>query len=185
MGALTKINYNNQPAWIISVNGVRIELETDDLTSQPAFHRLVIEKLNIWPTKIKPSTWQQEIQNRLNTVEIITPPSDSSTPGRFMAYLEQFLTTTALARTQDELLQNKPWTEEGITYFRSNDLMDYLERQHFRSVNQRAAWGILREQGAVHTQFQIKGRCIMVWGIKAYERQNEPHDVPDMGQREF
>ena len=66
-----------------------------------------------------------------------------------------------------------------MQYFRSNDLMDYLERQHFRAVNQRKAWDFLRRAGAIHKQFHIKGRCVQTWGVKEYDRQSEPHDVPE------
>jgi hypothetical protein len=179
LGTLVKINYKDKPIWIISVNGVRFELDTEELMSQPAFHRICIDRLNLWPHKVKPATWQITVQDKLANVEVVTPPDDSSDEGRFLAYLEQYLTTTALARAQDELLQGKPWTDDGWTYFRSNDLMSYLDRQHFRVINQRAAWTILRKSNAVHKQFQIKGRCVMVWGVTTPSRQSEPHEVPD------
>lgn len=178
LGNLVKINHADAPTWIIDVNGVRFELDTDQMMSQSLFHRLCIEKTNIWPNTLKPHAWQQIVNQRLTDIEIITPPQDSSTEGRFLAYLEQFCTTTALARTHDELLQGKPWTEGDVTYFRSNDLLDYLDRQHFRSVGQREAWNILRRAGAIHKQFHIKGRCVQVWGVKEFQRQTEPHDLP-------
>lgn len=179
IGSLVKINHADAPTWIIDVDGIRFELETHQLMSQSAFHQVCVEKTNKWPNTIKPSEWQQLVNSKLENVEIVTPPPDSSVEGRFLAYLEQFLTTTALARSNDELLQGKPWEENGIQYFRSNDLMDYLDRQHFRAVNQRKAWDILRRSGAIHKQFHIKGRCVQVWGVKAFQRQTEPHDVPD------
>jgi Primase C terminal 1 (PriCT-1). len=185
IGSLVKVNHADAPTWIIDVDGVRFELDTQQLMNQSLFHALCVEKTNKWPNTIKPFEWQTMVNNKLENVEIITPPQDSSVEGRFLQYLEQFLTTTALARSNDELLQGKPWTEEGKTYFRSNDLLDYLERQHFRNVNQRQAWNILRRNGAVHKQLHIKGRCVQVWAVNEYARQNEPHDVPDFDEGQY
>lgn len=185
IGSLVKINHADAPTWIIDVDGVRFELDTTQLMSQAQFHQLCVERTNKWPNTIKPYEWQQLVNSKLENVEIITPPNDSSVEGRFLAYLEQFLTTTHLARSNDELLQGKPWEEDGVTYFRSVDLLDYLERQHFRAVNQRQAWNILRRAGAQHKQWNIKGRCVQTWGIKSFERQKEPHEVPDFENREY
>lgn len=186
IGSLVKINHADSPTWIIDVDGIRFEIETDSLMSQGLFHKVCVEKTNKWPNAIKPFEWQQLVNSKLENVEIITPPQDSSIEGRFLSYLDQYLSTTALARSIDELLQGKPWTEDGIQYFRSNDLLDYLDRQHFRGVNQRKAWDILRRSGAQHKQFHIKGRCVQVWGVKEYARQTEPHDVPDLPEdREY
>lgn len=187
IGQLVKINHTAAPTWIIDVDGVRFELETEDLMSQARFHKVCVEKTNKWPCTVKVHVWQTMVNDKLSNIEIISPPSDSSEEGRFMAYVEQFCTTTALARNMDELLQGKPWTnmDEGITYFRSNDLLDYLDRQHFRAVNQRQAWNILRREKAKHKQLSIKGRCVQVWGIREFNRQSEPHDVPKMDESEY
>lgn len=185
IGSLVKINHSDQPTWIIDVDGIRFELDTEQLMSQSRFHQLCVEKTNKWPNAIKPAEWQNLINNKLQNVEVITPPPDSSNDGRFMSFLEQFLIVTPLARTREELLLGRPWQDGDKMWFRSYDLMGYLDRQHFRAVNQRKAWDILRSNKAEHTQFNIKGRCVQVWGVKAVDRPKDPFEVPDDGLQEY
>lgn len=185
IGNLVKINHADKPTWVIDVDGVRFEIDTEQLMSQAMFHRVCVERTNKWPNVLKPWEWQNIVNDKLANVEIVTPPPDSSLDGRFMAYLEQFLTTVARARSNDELLQGKPWSEHGMQWFRSNDLLDYMERQHFRGITQRNAWNILRRQGAKHKQMHIKGRCVQVWGVEEFARQDQPHDVPEFSDEKY
>lgn len=188
LGTLHKVNHKDVPTWSMEVDGTSIELSTEQLMNQNAFHRACIERIHKWPILVKPQIWKQMLSERLAHVEVIEPPDDSSEEGRLFVHLEQWLATTALARSRDELLQGKPWTEDdGITYFRSIDLMEYLDRHHFRGMPQRRVWEILRTRGAVARQVHIKGRCVRAWGLKADEflRQTEPHDVPQIDTAEF
>lgn len=187
IGNLVKINHADKPTWIIDVNGVRFEIDTEELMSQTNFHRKCVERTNIWPNQLKPWEWQTIVADKLTNVEIIQPPPDSSADGRFLGYLEQWLTTTALARAADELLQGKPYQTDGMYWFRSSDLLDFLERQRFHGVSQRKAWDVMRRSGAAHKQMNIKGRCVQVWGVKEeqYTRQSEPHSVPEFKKEEY
>ena len=91
-----------------------------------------------------------------------------------MWHLEQFCVVSAPAREKDEILMGKPWTEDGRHYFRSEDLMRYLQQHHFREMSPRKAWSLLRNKAnAQHKQFQIKGRCVQCWSIPEFKRQVE------------
>lgn len=171
IGNLVKIE-TNPPSWIIDVEGVRFEIETDDLMSQARFAKVCVEKINKWPGLVKPTVWQRTIQNRLDNVEIIEAPMEASPEGRFMWHLEQFCTVSAPARARDELLMGKPWTEDGRHYFRSEDLMKYLAQHHFKEITARKAWSLLRSKAsAEHKQFQILGKCVQCWSIPEFKRQ--------------
>ncbi|WP_448506577.1 TOTE conflict system archaeo-eukaryotic primase domain-containing protein [Immundisolibacter sp.] len=172
IGTLVKI-CTDPPSWIIDVEGVRFEIETDDLMSQARFAKVCVEKINKWPGRVKPSIWMRTIQNRLDNVEVIEAPLEASPEGRFMWHLEQFCVVSAPARVKEELLLGKPWTDEGRHFFRSEDLMRYLNQHHFRDVSPRKAWSLLRSKaGAQHKQFQLKGRCVQCWSIPEFKRQD-------------
>lgn len=173
MGGLVKI-CTDPPSWIIDIEGVRFELDTEDLMSQAKFAKVCVEKINKWPAPVKPPVWQKLIQDRLDNAENVPAPEEASPEGRFFWHLEQFCVVTAPARVREELLLGKPWTEEGRHYFRSEDLMRYLNHHHFKDVTPRKAWSLLRNKlGATHKQLQLKGRCVQTWSVPEYAKQIE------------
>ena len=184
IGRLVKL-CTEPPSWIIDVEGHRFELETEDLMVQAKFAKLCVEKINRWPGSVKGPVWQKLVSDRLANVELIEAPKEASPEGRFLWHLEQFCVISAPARAKEELLLGKPWTEEGRTYFRSEDLMRYLGQHHFRDVTPRKAWSLLRSSaGAKHQQFQLKGRCVQCWSIPEFARQTDEF-TPITTQGEF
>lgn len=184
IGKLVKL-CTEPPTWIIDVEGARFELETEELMSQQKFAKACMEKINQWPPAVKPNVWRQLIHDRLANVELIEAPQEASPEGRFMWHLEQFCIVSANARVREEMLLGKPWTDEGHHYFRSEDLMRYLNQHGFREVTARKAWSLLRQRaGAKHTQFQLKGRCVQAWSVPEFARQTEPFE-PQVGKTEF
>jgi hypothetical protein len=184
IGKLVKL-CTEPPTWIIDVEGARFELETEELMSQAKFAKACMEKINQWPPLVKPAVWQRLVQDRLANIELIEAPEEASPEGRFLWHLEQFCVATANARAREEMLLGKPWTDDGRHYFRSEDLMRYLNQHHFRDITARKAWSLLRQKaGATHKQFQLKGRCVQCWSIPEFTRQTETFEVQD-GKTEF
>lgn len=179
LGTLVKI-LSEPPTWIIDVDGVRLELNTEDLLSQDKFRKICMEKINKLPDRIKPIKWEKMVKEKLENVELIEAPPDASTEGRFIQLVEAFCTGQAQARHQDELLAGKPWTEEGRTYFRSVDLARFLDQQHFRELTNKEQWAALRRNGALHHQFNLKGKCVQCWSVKEFMVQTEDFSVPSM-----
>jgi len=184
IGKLVKL-CTEPPTWIIDVEGARFELETEELMSQAKFAKACMEKINQWPPAVKPNVWRQLIHDRLAAVELIEAPQEASPEGRFLWHLEQFCVVSANARVREEMLLGKPWTDGGMHYFRSEDLMRYLNQHGFREVTARKAWSLLRQRaGARHTQFQLKGRCVQAWAVPEFARQSETFE-PHVGKTEF
>ena len=178
IGRLVKI-CTSPPTWIIDVEGARFELDTDDLMQQNRFSKLCVEKVNMWPSIVKPHVWRELVQQRLSDVEIIEAPKEASTEGRLMWHLEQFCLNAAPARVRDEILLGKPWTDSGAHYFRSEDLMRYLTQHNFKDLTPRKVWTALRNQAkATHHQFQLKGRCVQCWAVPEFDKQTGAFDVP-------
>ncbi len=175
LGSLTKLN-SDPPIWFIDVEGVRMECTADDLLNQSRFRRICLERVNKLPPMLKQQDWDKLIRDRLNDVEIIETPKDASPEGQFIEHLHTFLTRSE-AKTRDELMLGKPFwdTESGQVFFRSVDLIRYLDQMHFREYNERKVWSKLREGGAIHKQFQMKGKCVQTWAIPQFDRQTETH----------
>lgn len=183
IGTLVKV-LTIPPTWIIDIEGVRMELETDDLLNQERFRRLCVSAINKLPSKLRPLSWEKLIRDKLAQVELLDAPRESSASGRLHFYLEQYLINTPPAQAKDEILLGRPFTEGNVTHFRGNDFIRYLEVQGIRT-DPREVWSALRGVGAGHGQFNIKGRNVQVWKISFKEYQNEPFDQPVMPEAQF
>lgn len=172
---MTKID-TEPPMWIMSVNGIRMQMETAEFMSQPRFKKRVIESLTVMPTTIGTKAWDRLIGRLLKEADIIYAPKDASPRGQLCYYIEQFCTTKAQARARDELLMGKPWTEDGVTYFRSTDFFKYLEQQKFRAYTGPQIFATLKDEFAItEKQFKIKGKCVRCWSVAEFVQQDSKH----------
>jgi hypothetical protein len=175
------------PTWIVQVSGIRLQLETDDLLQQQRFARKCVERINFLPPTIKTDKWKRFINELLQNVREVEAPQDSSDRGLFLFHFEQFCTTKAPANTRDELLMGKPFHHEGRTYFRASDLVRYLEQNKFRAYRGHQIYAQMKEaiNELGHHQYNLKGKCVNVWSVPAFEQQTEEFDVPRIPEEEF
>jgi len=173
------------PIWFLDVEGHRIELNTEELQNQTKFQRRCMDALNFMPPTQRQNNWRNIIQQLLDSVSIIEVPQDVSVHGQFQELLEAFCTERAQAQSRDEILLGKPWTEEGKTYFRLKDLLDYFSRQQFREYGRNHIAARLREMGGDHHFFHVKGKGVTVWFIPEFAGQDSSYDLPDMGEEPF
>lgn len=176
---LAKID-THPPMWLADVNGVRVELVTDQLINQDKFRKMCVENLNMLPRRIKQIDFERLVQSRLDEVEIIEAPMDASPEGQMMLHLETFCTTRAPARKKEELLLGRVWDEDGKHHFRSKDLMKYLSQERFFEFKERQVWSLLRKVGGKNGQFNLNGACCSFWSVNLFARQTIEHDTPDM-----
>lgn len=181
-GELLKIE-TNPPIWIWDVDGARIELTTAELKDQGRFHTRVIDILNKYPNNIPAKDWAKLVRERLEGVTVIDVPPDATEEGQMWLYLEGYCTNHAKAMTRDELLINRPWTEDDRTYFSSQDFHRFLIKQRFQCT-MRQLWNWLKNRGAEHKFISIKGKGINVWHVEAFAGQTESFDVPDIEHKE-
>jgi len=174
IGTLTRIN-SEEPTFFIDVEGVRMEVTPQELLLQDRFRLLCIEKISKLPTRMKQPEWEAIVRDRLDNQEVIEAPRDAGPTGQFYLHLEMFLTNRHKAKMLDELLLGKPWpcAEDGRTYFRSIDLMKWLDQMHFRDFTTRKVWALIRDMGGRHEQKQLKGKCVQAWSVPSPSEQTE------------
>ena len=176
--SLTKYN-SNPPIWFLDIEGTgRIELETDDLQNQRRFQKRCMEKLNMMPAKMSDNAWNQLINNLFESLTVIEAPADASAVGQLFELVERFCTSRVQALSKDEILLGKPWTEDGKHYFRISDLMAFLDRQHFRDFKVYQITSCLKQRGAEHHFWNMKGKGVNLWSIAAFQKQEEGYDIP-------
>lgn len=183
VGGLVKVD-SNPPTWITDVEGVRIELDSEELLSQEKFRRRCMDRINKLPSRVKSLTWEKLVQGWLGNVEVQEAPPDSGIEGQFLLLLEQFCTSVSQSKVIDEILTGKPFNREGRILFRSRDLERFLDQQHFRHLSPKQIWAVLRRKDAKHHQLNIKNRCVQCWSVPDYSRQDSDFEVPDAAHQD-
>lgn len=183
LDGLTKI-LTDPPTWIINVNGKRVRLgEVEILMSQTKFVNVVVEQTNQMQRRIKRESWDDIIGGLLEKVEEVHAPDDASTAGQFLFMMEQFCVDRAPAKEKSDLLRGMPFQEDGFVYFRSSDLLSFMEKRKLR-VHPRDAWNYLVKAKAKTSAFKVNGRFVRCWGIPAPAKQDEPFGVPPIEKKE-
>lgn len=178
LSTLTKLN-TNPPTWFIDVeSGGRLELATDDLQNQTRFQKRCMDCLNIMPPVVNKIAWQSMVQQLLAQVNVVDVPIDASPKGQLTEMLEKFCTGRAQAKAQDEMLLGKPWTNEARTYFRMQDLMSFLDRHKFYDFKIHQVASHLKQFGAQHHFFNLKGKGLNCWSVPAFVQIKGDFDVP-------
>lgn len=157
------------PFWVVFVNGVKMELQSNDFLTQQSFVKKCIDTIKKMPKTLSKNAWTLQVNKILETAVDEEAPEDASIGGELMNHLRQFCTTFTQAETREEILTGKPFTEEGFTYFRSSDFKKYLEAQHFRGLADVPLYARLKESGVGHKQYWAGGQNINVWFIKAFD----------------
>lgn len=164
------------PYWLVTVNGVRLQLDSQDLQYQGNFITHCIQHLNISPPRLKENQWREVVNGILKNATEVAAPADAGIAGDLEFHLQSFCLDFAKAETREEILTGRPFTEEGFVYFRSADFARYLESQHVRGIPKAMLYRHLRTFGVTHKQFRVGRRNINVW--VAPEPQQEPVDIP-------
>ena len=182
--ALTKLE-TDPPVWFLDVGDARMELQTEELQIQTKFQKKCMNSLNHMPPLVKQSVWQENIERLMTNLIKIPVSDDGSLAGQFEAFLQEFCTDRAQALNRDELLLRKPWTEDGITWFRLKDLQDYLTRNKFTYFNTGQLVQALRNLKGNSEKYNLKGRTVRVWGVPAYQQQDSAFDIKEVDSAPF
>jgi len=165
------------PYWVVTVDGKRVHMNSEHLSSQLAFKKLIINRLHVIPPTLKPNIFDEKMNDIMKRAQPVEVPDDSSAAGELRWYLTQFCTVHPQAQTREELLVGKPWTEDDRTYFRSPDFKKFLLANNFRDLTKVQLYAEMRELGVRHCQLAIrKGITIQVWHVPAQVPFEEEDD---------
>ena len=107
-------------------------------------------------------------------------PEDATPEGQWWVHLGRFCTGRAQARTLDELLLAKPFTDAaaGRTYFCATDALAYLHQQRVPALTEKRFYTFLRRRGVAHHFQVVKGKPLNYWSVPAFAAQTEAFEVP-------
>ena len=175
----------DEPYWVFNIKGASLDVTVDMARVQNVFCREYLRQYHRVILPIKDSKWARQMNEILESAEILQLAPDAGIEGQMMILVEEFCTGRTQAKTRDELLLGKPWTEDGRTYLRSGDLARFFDQQRFRAVKEKDIYPILKRHGAAHHKFNILGKCVSCWSVKAFTMQTEEferEDMPDEAQ---
>lgn len=168
------------PRWLVSVEGTDVELTTDDITQLTRLRKVLFEQLNIVIPVIKPTDYDDILRNLLKEHELIEAPEDAGIRGQFLMLIDQFMARAKSAESREDIAQGLPFGEDGRVYFRSSDLLSFLERKRFYKYAASEIYTALRSIGAEHSAIRTKKAVIKVWSIpESKQAQTEDFDPLD------
>jgi hypothetical protein len=186
LDGLTKI-LTSPPTWTVNVNGRRLTLEsTTDLLDQGRFVTLCVDGLSVLPNRVQRQVWDDVVRTLLEKVDEVEAPEDAGTGGQFLALVERFCTEGAFAKDRSELTLGKVLRHESKVFFRSSDLIAYMDRNRVR-VSAREAWRLLKEFRDVEAlRFRVKDKRIWCWGVSVSaaeppEQEHGGQERPEQG----
>lgn len=187
--SLTKLD-TDPPTWFLSVNGQRVQLETDDLQNQLRFQRRCMDVLNIMPKTIKPDDWRTLVHGLLTDVSVVEMPPDASPDGQLWELIVRFCQQySEQTSEQEEILRGRVWhdKENATMHFRISDLTAYLKRNVQQPVALPRVAAVLKSHNAGYYATTFRGRFTRIWSV-AMERP-EQSTVPvlpeQLTQQEF
>jgi hypothetical protein len=169
---------NDEPQWQFGIHGMVLDVTLDMVLDQSKFYREYTKKFKRLLPSVKPGVWARKMNEVLEEAEMVQLPRDAGPEGQLWLHIENFCTGKLQARAEEELLLGKPWTDGSTTWFRSKDLMKYLEQQRFRDFKEAAVWAAIRRAKGLHKDISIKGIKVSLWGISAFAQQVEGFAMP-------
>jgi hypothetical protein len=178
------------PVWSAEVDGVRISMSSEEFIN-PILFQLRCFKAGVVVNLVKRTVWTDFLKPLVAAATEIevgddgSDVDDCSAAGVFLELLESFCMDRIQGASADELAVGRPYTADGMTWFRLTDLMTFMARRGVKNYSRRDAVMTLKAHGAKNRLQRIAGRPTRVWSIKEFVRAGVtlgvPATVPDQG----
>ena len=173
------------PVWFCDVDGKRVELITEELQTPQKFQKACMEQIRVMPPMMKMADWQDLVSMMMADMSEIEVPEELTYKGQFLDLVEDYCGGRVQAASIEELSLGKPWTEDGLTFFRIESLIKFLRNAKFDTYSRGQIQERLKEMNpdgranGVKKFKDSKGqwKTIRVWHVPEFKGQV---DVPDV-----
>tara|TARA_R100001443_G_scaffold117201_1_gene140421 strand:- start:629 stop:2155 length:1527 start_codon:yes stop_codon:yes gene_type:complete len=176
MSSLTKID-GDPPIWILNVDGERVELSTNGLTSQNQFQKECVSQINKYPVAMNQRAWQTRIQLLLDNLTIVEVPPDATLKGEFEDLLHAFCCERARGEQREDILQGVAVWVDGKVYFQVKDIKKHLSVNDFNHYTSNKITLRLQELKAEKKFWRVKGKGVHVWSMNQQFFEKEEGDI--------
>lgn len=136
------------PMWVLSLEGVRTEVETEELLDQNKFRRVCVDAINKIPGRMKAEEWDKFIRNKLTDIEILDMPLETRELDLAATLVPRFFETTPEARSVHEMNMGRWVKDLGAFFVRGIDFQNFLLRQSM-DIDMRKFWSLLLSKGVM------------------------------------
>lgn len=181
LSGLSKLD-SDPPLWFVDIEDTRVELTTDQLQNYRFFQKACMEQITTMFMPVTQGDWAMMVGDVMQNALIIEAAPEMSTEGYFRELLEEFCTNRHRGRQREDLQLGKPWEDEevGRHYFRLTDLMDFLDRNGFRTWGRNKIGEVCRTMGG-DAQFNFRGTCVRAfWVASEYFAGHQQPDLPEV-----
>ena len=176
VGGLT-IMLSEPRLYFMDVNGLRIQLSTEQLQNQTLWQRACMEQKNFMPPIMKPQKWQQTINTLMQNATYLDVPEELTVAGEFKQHMQTYCTSHIRALAPEEMEMGKPWTDAGVTKFTLPGLLEFLHQRRFTGHTRAQIIQMIRDLGGDNTVQAIAKRTpkgevrstIRCWWIPAFD----------------
>ena len=177
MSSLTKID-GDPPIWILNVDGERVELTTNGLTSQAQFQKECVSQINKFPINVNQRAWQTRIQTLLDNLTIVEVPPDATLKGEFEDLLHAFCAERAKGEEREDILQGVAVWAENRVFFQIKDIKKHLSVNDFNHYTSNKITLRLRDLQAEKMFWRVRGKGVHVWSLPQEYFQAENTEIP-------
>lgn len=163
IGELRKL-CTDPPTWYVDVGGRTVEMTTEELQSPRLFQRRSMDRADLVMPSPTQTSWERMLSAMMQRVVLMEAPRDGSAIGQFWNLVNGFSGTRA-APDREAVLNGRPYSEGGRTWFSLDHLQVYFDRNHFKDFARHKITALLREGGAEHAAWKIRGKTVNVWGV--------------------
>lgn len=171
--------------WFMDIDGIELQLTTQELFSQDKFRTKCAERLRKLPIRVRPQRWDLVLKDKIESAELVVFPPETGTYGHIVSALKEFCTRYGGADTRQDILAGKVWQdEEGNMYFNHQHFWKFLIKTGIYRPRDdgKQLHSILKNLGAEKKQLMIdrsKNLNKLVWMIKELTIPDKDTEMPD------
>ena len=178
----------NPPYYKWVVNGIEMVFYSEaDLRKQDKFTYYCMRHLHKCPHKLKDNVWVGILNKAFADMEIVDASEDGnefSEESQARNLIEKFLTHRGVIRELSKLSIGAVCSDDDYYYFRSIDLIQFLEQEtHGRVAEPNKLYATIKQFGAKMVTLEVdNGSSIKVWKVKKESLALNSGSVPQAKQ---
>lgn len=167
---------------ILSIDGIRTELDSSCIMAQDRFRAAVFEKTRRRVSKMKGSAFEALMDRLVENAEYEEAPADAGPRGMLREHLQDFF-DERYAEDPEKLRLGHVWydQDEKVYCFRAKDFMEHLKRRRVSGYRERDVYNAIRSFDGDDSRVRVGRSVIRVWRVAA-DPPEEPGelDIPDV-----
>lgn len=165
LDSVTKLD-SDPPIWIVSLDGIRTEIETDELLDQNRFRKVCTNVVNKLPGRMKAEEWDKFVRSKLAEIEIVDAPIETKPKEHAFALVNEYISSIPEASDLSGVTRGR-WMRNGSGIILNGDrYLAHLAKRGLQ-VDRRKLWVLLSSAGA--TTGVDTAMWFIPYGVVSYE----------------